>query len=685
MIKISSVTKTFENKKRKTKALNNINITFESKGLCFILGESGAGKTTLLNILSLQDKPTSGTIQIDNVDVSTLNSRSLAKFRSNYFGIVFQELNLIGDFSVYQNIVMGLEIQKKSPQKEEVIEILKNLNLTEDILEEKVFNLSGGQRQRVAIARALIKNLKAIICDEPTGSLDEDNSIEIMDILKKISEERLVIVVSHNAVLARQYGDRIISLENGIIKNDTNPIDSNIEANHEVEINMHTHLPFQFVLKIALSSFKKGLVKFIFTLISFVLTLAVFLVAMSISTFNPESAVEEALKSENISYFDLRKYQNNSNLDYFNELDLKELDEVYKDKYILSHSSPDIYSSSSLNFTYKEDREVENIKNVMYLSSEMLERCNFKIIGSLPKSKEDGFEIALTKYECYNLGWIDLEEMNDETILQEIINSRKYKVKFWQGFDETILVEFDISGIIDTNYLFLDETSAYYDFRNTIQKNNEMHNDVFVSQELFDEIMRITSSEGYTSGKAYHDIYILTEDRAYLESDNVIAKFNERNVIVKRFCKIDYIIQQCNNISNLYGKLSLVASMILLVISLFSFVGFIRFSIEVNKKKMKVLRSLGITMLDSNNMFSLQAFFITLVCLLLAIVPYVITIIQVNAYFKETLNTALSVFNISFIIVLLSFIGLFIISFVITTIINALTFNDEKLKIKEEF
>ena len=141
MIKISNLSKIFENKKRKIKALNNLNISFHSKGLCFIVGASGAGKSTLLNILSLQEKPTEGNFWIDNIDISTLNHRSLAKLRNNYFGIVFQNLNLIEDFSVYQNIVIGLEIQKKVPQREEVLKILNSLNLPQEILEEKVYNL----------------------------------------------------------------------------------------------------------------------------------------------------------------------------------------------------------------------------------------------------------------------------------------------------------------------------------------------------------------------------------------------------------------------------------------------------------------------------------------------------------------------------------------------------------------
>lgn len=682
MIQISNLSKIFENKKRKIKALDNLNVSFDSKGLCFIVGASGAGKSTLLNILSLQEKPTEGNIWIDNIEISTLNQHALARLRNHYFGIVFQNLNLIEDFTVYQNIVIGLEIQKKSPQKEEVIHILNSMNLTEEILEEKVYNLSGGQKQRVAIARALLKDSKVIICDEPTGSLDDDNALEIMKILKEISKDRLVLVVSHNVSLSNQYGDRIISLMNGTIKNDTNPL-SGIEKTYNLEYPRHMHLPFKFILKIALSSFKKGMPKFIFTLISFVLTLAVFLTSMTIYSFNPESATEEAIKSENICYFDLKKYQSESIPTYFNVVDLKKIDEAYKDKYILSHSSPDVSSSPSINFNYKEDRVVENIKNVTYLSPELLENCGFKIIGALPESKEDSFEIALTKYQCYYLGWVDKEQMNDDFVFQKLLN-KSYKVQFWQGFDQPKLVEFNVSGVIDTNYKFLDKESAYYDFRNETQMNYEMHNNVFVSQELFEGIMKITIGENYANENAYHDVYILTENRAYLDCDELITQFSKNNIRVQKFSQIDYIITQCNNISNLYGKLSFVATMILLGISLFSFVGFIRFSVEINKKKMKILRSLGITMIDSNNIFSLQAFFISCVCLILAIIPYVITIFQLNIYFKNSLNTLLSVFHVSFVIIMLSFLGLLVISLIVTFIINLLTFKDNKLKIKEE-
>lgn len=211
-----------------------------------------------------------------------------------------------------------------------------------------------------------------------------------------------------------------------------------------------------------------------------------------------------------------------------------------------------------------------------------------------------------------------------------------------------------------------------------------MHNNVFVSQTLFEEIMKISIGENYANENAYHDIYVLTENSAYLECEKLITQFENKNGSVKKLSQIDYIIEQCDNISDLYGKLSFVAAMILLGISLFSFVGFIRFSIEINKKKMKVLRSLGVTMLDSGNIFSLQTFIITIICTILALLPYMVAISQINVYFQNSLNTSLSVFHISFLIIFLTFIGLFLISLAVTALINICTFHDNNLKIKED-
>ena len=210
MLTLSHIYKTYKNKSRLVNALNDINLTFPNNGLVFILGESGAGKSTLLNLITLQDKPSKGKIIIDDIDVNNLTNKDKANIRSSYFGIVFQDYNLIDDFTVYENIKFVLDLQNKPSNKSIVEDMLTKLSLPLDIIDEKVNNLSGGQKQRIAIIRALIKDSRVIVCDEPTGNLDDDNAYQLMDILKNIAKDRLVIVVSHNELLANKYASRII-------------------------------------------------------------------------------------------------------------------------------------------------------------------------------------------------------------------------------------------------------------------------------------------------------------------------------------------------------------------------------------------------------------------------------------------------------------------------------------------
>ena len=252
MLTLSNISKIYKNKHRLVHALDDINLSFPNKGLVFILGESGAGKSTLLNLISLQEKQTKGKIYIEGKDTSSLKKNKLGILRSSYFGIIFQDLNLINDFNVFQNIAIAKQIKHEEVNKEEIVQLFNKLQLDESLLYEKVDNLSGGQRQRIAIIRALIKDPKVIICDEPTGSLDSKNATSIFDILKEISKEKLVIVVSHNELLANKYADRIIKLELGHIVDDIDKNNSSLSKIDESDITnididklKTTHLNFK--------------------------------------------------------------------------------------------------------------------------------------------------------------------------------------------------------------------------------------------------------------------------------------------------------------------------------------------------------------------------------------------------------------------------------------------------------
>lgn len=220
MIEVRNLYKTYKPKKGKAvEALKNISLKFEDKGLVFILGKSGSGKSTLLNMLGGLDKFDAGEIIIKGKSSSDFTQSDFDSYRNTFIGFIFQEYNILNDFTVGANIALSMELQGKKPTKEALNSILDEVDLT-GFASRKPNELSGGQKQRVAIARALIKNPEIIMADEPTGALDSNTGKQVFDTLKKLSEDKLVIVVSHDREFAEQYGDRVIELADGEIISD---------------------------------------------------------------------------------------------------------------------------------------------------------------------------------------------------------------------------------------------------------------------------------------------------------------------------------------------------------------------------------------------------------------------------------------------------------------------------------
>lgn len=224
MLKLENITKIYEGKNFKQIALNDVTLAFRNNEFVSILGPSGSGKTTLLNIIDGLDKYTYGNLIIDGVSTRKYKERDWNNYRSNKVGFIFQSYNLINHQTVLSNVLLSLNIAGK-PKKESIKlakKVLKDVGL-ENYIKKKPKELSGGQMQRVAIARALVTNPDIILCDEPTGALDSQTSIQIMELLKEISKEKLVIMVTHNVTLANKYSDRVIALNDGVITYDTSP------------------------------------------------------------------------------------------------------------------------------------------------------------------------------------------------------------------------------------------------------------------------------------------------------------------------------------------------------------------------------------------------------------------------------------------------------------------------------
>lgn len=220
MLEVKNLTKTYVPKKGvPVVALDHVNLKIEEKGLVFILGKSGSGKSTLLNLLGGLDKYDEGDIIIKGKSTKDFTQGNFDSYRNTYVGFIFQEYNILDEFSVGANIALAIELQGRKATNEEVNQILDTLDL-QGFGNRRPNELSGGQKQRIAIARALVKKPDIILADEPTGALDSKTGMQIFEILKKLSEEKLVIVVSHDREFAETYGDRVIELADGKIISD---------------------------------------------------------------------------------------------------------------------------------------------------------------------------------------------------------------------------------------------------------------------------------------------------------------------------------------------------------------------------------------------------------------------------------------------------------------------------------
>lgn len=220
MLEIKNVTKIYKTKGGvETRALDDVSISFWQTGLVFLLGKSGSGKSTLLNVSGGLDEPTSGEVIVKGKSSKEFTGSDFDSYRNTFVGFIFQEYNILDEFNVEDNIALALELQGKPKDREKINSLLRDVEL-EAYAKRKPNTLSGGQKQRIAIARALVKEPQIIMADEPTGALDSATGKQVFETLKKLSETRLVIVVSHDREFAEIYGDRIVELKDGKIISD---------------------------------------------------------------------------------------------------------------------------------------------------------------------------------------------------------------------------------------------------------------------------------------------------------------------------------------------------------------------------------------------------------------------------------------------------------------------------------
>lgn len=467
MIKVLNLNKSYNsNKKVEFNALSNISFELPNTGLVFIVGKSGSGKSTLLNLLGGLDKYDSGDIIVNGKSTREFKNCDFDAYRNTYIGFVFQEFNLLEEYTVEKNIRLALELQGKIENTELLIkDILDKVELY-DKKEHKINEISGGQKQRVAIARALVKNPDVILADEPTGNLDSETGKQIMDTLKMLSKEKLVVMITHDTEYAKEYADRVIELKDGKILCDStfNKLDYSSKDNYRL---IKSRLPILDIFKFSLNNIANRVHRLFFA--TLVMTLAVFMFGVSFTftqiDFGKSASMELNRQGYQMIEFQKNRFDYTREYNLYNDSEFKNLKSLVGENAIQIANLDDTRYYSAL--TMKPNKQtieypITNIRRAIMISDiDKVNYFNGLINGRLPISN---LEVLVTDVIAYsmisdNLKFVHITSLDD--VLGQTINERVTIVGIIDtGFDN---VRLDFKSIIE-HINRTDSCSVYTDY-----------------------------------------------------------------------------------------------------------------------------------------------------------------------------------------------------------------------------
>lgn len=306
MLQVKNIYKEYKTGNLVQKALDDVSLNFRDNEFVAILGPSGSGKTTLLNIIGGLDRYDKGDLIINGISTKKYKDRDWDSYRNHTIGFVFQSYNLIPHQTILANVELALTIsgEPRNIRKKKAIKALEQVGLA-DHIHKKPNQLSGGQMQRVAIARALVNNPDIILADEPTGALDSDTSIQVMNLLKEVAKDRLVIMVTHNPELAESYATRIVKLRDGKILSDTNPyiIEKEKQKKPEHKNLRKTSMSFLTSLSLSFNNLKTKKGRTILT--SFAGSIGIIGIALILSLSNGVNKYIRSVEEDTLSEYPL--------------------------------------------------------------------------------------------------------------------------------------------------------------------------------------------------------------------------------------------------------------------------------------------------------------------------------------------------------------------------------------------
>ena len=421
MLEIKNISKSYVTGTFTQKALDNFSLKFRREEFVSILGQSGSGKTTLLNIIGGLDKYDEGDLIINDKSTKSFKEKDWDAYRNNCIGFIFQNYNLITHISILENIEMGMTLSGvgSTEKREKALEALRKVGL-EEHAHKKPNQLSGGQMQRVAIARALATDPDIILADEPTGALDSKTSQQIMKLIKEISKDKLVIMVTHNRQLAEEYSTRIVELKDGKLISDSNPI-KKVEKDAETFSIRKTAMSFLTALKLSFNNIKtkKGRT----ALTAFASSIGIIGIALILSLSNGFKIEIDNFEKDSLSEAPIIISQQSMKLD--EETILKMQDQ---------HKSAEKYPDSKK--VYVLDDVMESMTHTNVITKEYIDyikKIDKETVSGISYQKSTGLNIINQSKDGYNLVNNTIMGMSTWTLLPSKMNNKD-------------------SGVVENNY-----------------------------------------------------------------------------------------------------------------------------------------------------------------------------------------------------------------------------------------
>lgn len=644
--------------------LDNINIDFKNQELVFILGVSGSGKSTLLNIIGGMLEIDSGSIMLDNQDITKFNHQMMCYYRNNMIGFIHQDYHLVEYMSVVDNIKLGQTIKNNNQNMNDLLKKLGIYNKKNTC----VNRLSGGEKQRVAIARAIINNPDIILCDEPTGALDSHNSIKIMNILKEISQNKLVIVVSHDEELAKKYADRIININDGKVE-----YNKQEDCNKFHQINKKK-ISLLSIIKLAIKNLSLKKMRTIFTSIAISIGFICMVLVLCLSkSFNEEL---DKLEKDIVSNYPINIYNgeftipntnlSNSKNDFKNKVVIKNKEDYLQTnkiniKYI--NYLKQISEISYLGYNYDismpiiSDRyQFLDNQYLKILPSNRLVYDNYTIVYGKNITSMNEILLKLDSNNCVDSELLRVFNIKEDINYQDLIG-RKLKIilndEYYLKNGEYYYInndlkqmyydseiELSIVGIIKEKTIIDDSNYLYYSQDLVEHILNINSQSQIVKEQLFKDYNllgvnldknELLSFLGYESLPTGINIYVnnLSDKEIVLKK---LDKYNEDNP-KEKLIYVDVMQEAIDLLKNIIN----VITIILVVFSLISiFVSSLMIFILTNNRVMErikeigILKSLGARKKDITRLFNIENLIISIIASFIGIIIINILVNPIN-------------------------------------------------------